>query len=47
MGEVMLMSEGGSNGAAQHLYKALETEDESEVNFHIRQALQLLGVRES
>lgn len=47
MGEVIHMSEEEPNGAAQHLYEALETEDTSEVNFHIRQALQLLGIRES
>lgn len=31
-------------GAIQHLEEALEAEEDDEVNYHVRQALQLLGV---
>lgn len=32
-------------GAVQHLENALEAEEMDEVNYHVRQALQLLGLR--
>ena len=32
-------------GASQHLEDALEREDPSEKDFHVKQALQLLGIR--
>lgn len=32
------------NGAVDHLEKAVEAEDSSEKDFHLRQALQLLDV---
>ncbi|WP_435177324.1 hypothetical protein [Halorussus sp. AFM4] len=31
-------------GAIQHLEAALEADEMDEINFHVRQALQLLGV---
>lgn len=33
-------------GAIQHLEEALESEEREQVDYHIRQALQLLGVRD-
>lgn len=33
-----------ANGAVQHLEEALDTAENDEVVFHIRQALQLLGI---
>ena len=32
-------------GAIQHLERALETEEMDDANYHVRQALQLLGVK--
>lgn len=34
-------------GAAQHLQEALEAEESSEKNYHIRAALQLLGLNDN
>ena len=43
MGETMEIST-EHDGAVHHLTRALETDDADEKQFHVRQALQLLGV---
>lgn len=43
MGETMNVST-EHDSAVHHLTRALETDDEGEKQFHVRQALQLLGV---
>lgn len=40
------MESGEQNGAVPHLENALETDDRDEKNYHIRQALQYLGLRD-
>lgn len=37
----------GRDGAEEHLERALETEDSTEKDFHLRQALQLLEVSDT
>ena len=44
MGEELIPTK--EKGAAQHLHDALEAEEQSEKDFHVRQALQYLGIRE-
>lgn len=46
----MIVSEQESveqQGAAQHLQEALEAEESDEKNYHIRAALQLLGIEDN
>ena len=44
MGELTIQF-GEQNGAAQHLHAALEATDTDKKHFHIRQALQHLGIQ--
>ena len=44
MGEVLSTTK--EKGAAHHLHDVLEAEEQSEKDFHVRQALQYLGIRE-
>ena len=41
------MDSGDQDGAVQHLQAALETDDSDKKNYHIRQALQYLGLRDT